>query len=465
MKNKYLLILASVLVFTSCEDALESRLSTSIPANEVVTDVESLNIVTLGTYSLLGDPDLFNRSLMLIPELLSDNAYINSFDNAGRYLDYDNYTVEANDGYASSMWDDFYRIIAQTSIIIREAGEVEYLPSRVEDANHHIGEAYALRAMSLLYLQEFFAQPYNFTADASHPGVLLPDFAVVGGERIVEPPRSTTEQVYTQIVNDLTTAIDLMSNQGGPKRLTLDAARSLLARTYLNMEMWEGARDMANEVIKNHDLVGTDAYVESFGMDSNPETIFTVANTLTDNSGSNSIGYFYLGYEDAFATEDFINSLDENDVRRGLYPFSEEYGNYMIEKFPRFSDQDDNIQVIRLSELYLIKAEAHARLNETGEAQDALDEVRQRANPTAAETTATGDELIEAILEERRKELAFEGRRLFDLTRTGTTFTKFRQDAEDLIIDAPANKTILPIPLSEINRNPNITPADQNAGY
>lgn len=467
MKNKLTIFLLSLVVLTSCDDTLDNRLSTSIEADAVVTDVESLNIVTRGTYSLLADPDLINRSLLLIPELLSDNAYINSFDNAGRYLDYDNYTVASNDTYASSTWDDLYRIVAQTSVIIREANDVEFLPSETDEANHYIGEAYTLRALAFLYLQQFFAQPYNYTSDASHPGVPLPDFSVIGGVEIIEPGRSTTAEVYSQIVSDLSMAVDLLGDQGSPYRVTLNAAKGLLARTHLHMENWEGARDMATEVIEsgNYDLVDREQYVESWAQDATSETIFTVVNNLTDNSGSNSIGYFYLGYEDAFATEDLISTFDEGDVRRELYPYSEEYEEYMIIKYPRFENQDDNIQLVRLSEMYLIKAEAHARLNETAEAQEAIDAIRQRANPDAETTSTTGDALIEDILEERRRELAFEGFRLHDLTRTGTTFTKYRQDDEDLVIDAPADQTILPIPLNEINRNPNINQEDQNPGY
>lgn len=467
MKINIFIGLLFLFIFTSCDDTLESRLSTSIESDAVVTDLESLNIVVLGTYSLLADEDLVNRTLLLIPELLSDNAYINSFDNAGRYLDYDNYTVSANDQYASATWDELYTIVAQTSIIIRQAQKVEFTDNNIDEAEHYIGEAYALRALAFAYLQKFYAQPYNFTPDALHPGVPIPDFELVGGIEIIEPERSTTAEVYSQIVADLNSAINLLNQEGGPYRITLNAAKALLARTYLNMGDWRAAADLADEVIdsQQYSLVGTDVYIESWAMDSSSEIIFAVVNTLTDNSGSNSIGYFYLGYEDAFATEDFISTFTENDIRLNLYPYNEEYEEFMIAKFPNFEDQNDNIPLIRLSEVYLIKAEALARLGETTAAQQALDAVRLRANPLAELTTLTGSGLLDAILLERRKELAFEGFRLFDLARTGTTFTKYRQDAENIEITAPGNETILPIPISEINRNPNINQEDQNEGY
>lgn len=465
MRNKLVIFLLSFLSFTSCEDTLNSRLSASVEEDELITDLESLDIATIGTYSIYQDEDLFGRTLLLLPALLSDNAYMNVFDNTGRYLDYDVYGQTEYDGYASSTWDDLYSVVAQTSVILRQAEQVDF--SEEDKANHYLGESHALRALAFLYLQQFYAQPYNFTADASHSGVPIPDFELVGGVEIIAPARNTTAQVYSQIVNDLTSAISLLDEkENGPERITIGAAKALLARTYLNMENWDGAGDMADEVIhsQNYRLVENDNYVDSWSLDSNSETIFTVVNTLTDNPGSGSISYFYLNYVDAFASEDLVSIYHENDIRKELYPYSESDENYLITKFPKFVNSDDNIQVIRLSEMYLIKSEAHARLGETKQAQDALDAIRLRAHPQASPTSLTGNELLEAIMEERRKELAFEGFRLFDLTRTGTTFTKFRQDGSSEI-DAPENKTILPIPISEINRNANLNREDQNPGY
>lgn len=142
----------------------------------------------------------------------------------------------------------------------------------------------------------------------------------------------------------------------------------------------------------------------------------------------------------------------------------------LIQKFPRNDTQDDNVHVLRLSEMYLIKAEAHAQLNEDTDAQQALDVIIHRAleipvpPDTLPVSTETGQALQDKILLERRKELAFEGFRLFDLTRHGITFNKYRQDGDPIEINAPANRTILPVPIDEINVNPNIA-NQQNPGY
>ncbi|GAA4271679.1 RagB/SusD family nutrient uptake outer membrane protein [Aquimarina gracilis] len=466
MKNKIMYILWSVtFILSSCDDTLEQQFSDNVEVSDAIVDLNSLNLAVNGSYSLFADTDLYNRTLMLLPEILSDNAFIDAFDNTGRYLDFDSYTVNDNNRFITPTWEDLTRIIASTSIIIRNAEALSFPESEQEDAEQYIGEMYALRALAFHNLQLLFAQPYNFTADASHLGVPIPDFETLGdGGTIQEPGRSTTAQVYEQIESDLLSAIDLMRSESSPNRMDVHAARALLARVYLHMENWTGARDNATKVIDDsgNSLLENQEYSASWALDSNRETLFTLVNNETDNSGTNSIGYFYLTYEDAFATEDFVNTLSDSDVRKELYPRDGDVN--LVRKFPRVQVQDDNIQVLRLSEMYLIKAEAHAQLTEDVQAQDALDAIRLRADPGATASTETGQALIDKIILERRKELAYEGFRLYDLTRYGITFNKFQQDGDPIPISAPENLTIMPIPIDEINVNPNIA-NQQNPGY
>ncbi len=471
MKNKIIYILFIAFVLSSCDDTLEQQFSNNVEVSDAVVDLNSLNLAVNGSYSLFTDIDIYNRTLLLIPEILSDNAFIDAFDNTGRYLDFDLYTVNANNGDVDDTWDDLTRIIASTSIIIEKAKLLSFPESEQEDAEQYQGEAYALRALAFHNMQLLFAQPYNFSADASHFGVPIPDFTALGdGGTIQTPGRSTTAQVYEQIENDLLTAIDMLqdvnlrASESARKRMNLHAAKALLARVYIHMENWTGARNMANDVIENSgsELLENNEYMASWGLESNKETLLVFVNTAVDNSGSNSISHFYLNYEDAFATDDFIGTLGVTDIRKELYPRDGDVN--LVEKFPRNTVRDDKIQIIRLSEIYLIKAEAHAQLDEDTQARQTLDAIIQRADPNAIISTETGQALIDKIILERRKELAFEGFRLYDLTRYGRTFSKFLQDGDPFTISAPENRTIMPIPIDEINVNPNIA-NQQNLGY
>ncbi len=465
IKILILAVLASV-TFSSCDEALDTLLSTSIELDQTIVDVESLNVAVNGAYSRFATSSVYNQALIVIPALLSDNSSMDPLDNRGRFLEYDNYIVNQNDTRADALWNNLYRSVVQTSIIIREAAKLDVPESRSEDADQYIGEVHALRALAFLLLQQFYAQPYNFTPDNGHLGVPIPDFELVGVE-IISSARNTTAEVYAQIISDLEKAIPLMRTDDNAFRLDRTAAKALLARVHLYTENWSGAEAMATEVIDEFEgnLIEPGDYMASWNADKSNESIFTLSNTALDNSGNDAASFFFLADFEAFATPDFISTFIATDVRLGLYPFDSDHGHNLVAKYPNAGPGTDNIPVIRLSEIYLIKAEAHARMNQATDAQNALNEVVEIRDEASGGVTATGQALIDRILLERRKELAFEGGfRLYDLTRTATTFTKFRIGQENLTIEAPTNFTILPIPIDELNANPNIQ-EQQNPGY
>jgi len=131
-----------------------------------------------------------------------------------------------------------------------------------------------------------------------------------------------------------------------------------------------------------------------------------------------------------------------------------------MNKFPS-TKGEDNTPIIRLAEIYLIRAESRARNGSAG-AVDDLMAIRKRAWPDAPDVTATGDDLIEEIIKERRIELAFEGHRLWDLMRLKRDVVRTDCSAPICLISYPNERFILPIPAQEIDANPNMT---QNDGY
>ncbi len=459
--KKIISIFIVIVTFFGCNE-LDSRLSTSIDAEKAIVDIPTLKASVLGSYNSYQSSSLYNRDLLVIPELISENSFIDAFDNTGRFLDFDSFDVINTDGDVSDIWIALGRIISQTSYTIRKAREVSVKDDEVAEKNHLVGEAYALRALAYHTMQQYFCQPYNFTADASHLGAPLPDFDLLGGVEIVFPARSTTRAVYEQIITDLNQAASLMSGFTNPNvyRIGLNGVNALLARVYLSMENWEKADEFADKVIGNYSLMTNSEYVNSWNNDFSSESIFSIYNDDLDNSGTSTIYQLCLIYLDLFATPDFVSTFSNTDVRRNLYPMNNTLNVNTVNKFTsRFS----NIPVIRLSEMYLIKAEANANITgQEANAQSALFTIMQRADLNAIMPTETGQALKDRVLLERRKELAFEGFRLFDLTRNKKSFVKYRQDAASINITAPSEKTIMPIPAREVNANPNM---QQNPGY
>lgn len=468
MKFKGVWLLCLVMVLSGCsKDFLDLKNPQAVSLFETIDDYASLSAAANGAYVPFKSTNYYNRTFTLIPDLLGDNVFV-SRANGGRYLDQDNFAISSGDGYISGAWSSMYQVIVNATLTIQGGAKLEL----TQQVYQQLGEMFAIRALAYFDLVRFFSQPYSFTVDASHPGV--PIITEVRPE-IISPPRATVYEVYQQIIADLEQAVALMNvpiNQG---KFTPTAARALLAKVYLYMEDWENAEKYASEAIAGpFSLLSRTAYVGSWNNTFSSESLFEVVNLSTDNSGVNSLGYFYeqAGYGEGLATEDLYNQYKPNDIRRSLIQVGERKSSnvvfespaYFVKKYPRLTY--DNIKVLRLSEVYLIRAEARAELGKTDASKTALAQadlntIAQRADPNEPAVTVTGDDLVERILLERRKELAFEGNRFFDLTRRKKD-VKHIQSQGVKIITYPNNKLIMPIPLREMNYNKNMK---QNPGW
>ena len=330
-------------------------------------------------------------------------------------------------------------------------------------------------------LLRLFAAPYNSTTDGSHIGVPVLAKSGTSKEDVVNPKRNSVKEGYTLIVEDLKKAFGLMatspvgfssSNKG---HISHYAAKSLLSRVYLYMGDWVNAEIMATDVISSnkYTLLTNANYVSgstNFRTQNNSETIFEILYNTTSNLSSNSLVAFLSqtgSYGDALATDDLYNIYSATDVRRGFMTKGSRSGGEnpanLITKYNNITTYEEGVKVIRLSEVYLIRAEARAKqVNKDALATEDLDFVAKRADASKATTSASGAALQTLILEENRKEFAFEGHRLFDLTRNKLAFTKFRTGGVTISIPNASLKTVLPIPLAEMNANINMV---QNEGY
>ncbi len=459
MKTRYIFIIWMIFALSACtKDAfLDKKPYDKIITDNVFTDYSTFENAVNGVYNIFQSPYYYGSYFVLLPDLMSDNVKNNNYY---LFTDIDKYETKPDNRMVRKVWDEMSANIAQTSILIRKAKGFDFGGDQ-DKANDLIGQLYVARGLTYFDLQRMFAQPYNFSSDASHLGVPLVDEQQVGIE-IVNPARSTTAEVYAKILEDINKGISLMGNDApSPYYLNKYSAKALLARIYLYMGNWSEANKLAGEVINSglYSLIPNADYVASWSKDHTTESIFSIVNTYTDNSGYSSLPYYY-GRPRLLATNDLYNSLDSNDVRKALIV------NNKVLKYPAYSTKDNNNAIIRLSEVYLIKAEALAHMGGTAnenEARDLVNAIRLRANPNAAPYTESGDDLIKVILKEKRKELMFEGHRLFDLTRNKEDFIKYSTPSGTPIpIVYPNDLTIFPIPLTEMDANPNMV---QNPGY
>jgi len=457
MKNIYVLLLSSILTLWSC-NILDKDPYNAVLTENLIVDFQSLKDATNGVYNIFQNTNYYNSYFPILPDLMSDNVQALWVV----FQDIDRYQTISTDIYAKRVWDEISKAIAQTSIVIRKAENFDFGANQ-QEATKLIGQLYVARALAYFDMQRLFAQPYNFTSDASHLGITLIDEGLVGIE-LINPARARTSEVYAKILSDIQKGISIIGDDtSSVYYLNKNSAKALLARVYLYMENWSEANKIASEVIAGkYSLVSNADYIASWTRDNTSESIFSIVNNATDNSGNASIIEYYR-FPRFKASNNLYNGMDNNDVRKNLIVATTKN----VLKYPTTGTvRDNNISIIRLSEMYLIKAESLSEMNMDNEARIAINTILLRSNPSATPFTESGNALKDIIQEERRKELMFEGHRLFDLTRKKKSFNSFSGAAGNIInVTYPNNKTILPIPQSEIDANINISNSQQNPGY
>lgn len=446
-----------------CADlALEPQASVSNDA--YFQSMGDFRAAIIGVYSELTGSSYYGRSLHLMSDVMGRDVKQNS--SANRYQEFSDFEGLPRSGhnYEQGLWASGWQAINMLNMIIN--ADFEPPATLRTEYEQIIGEAHALRGLAYFDMVKMYAQHYTFTPDASHPGVPL----VLESDVTNLPGRESVATIYGQIVSDLQQGIDLMTQvRGGPYMMSADAARALLSRVYLYMENYAGVVEMADAVIEEgpYSLVTGEAYVNQFVTGGSPEAIFELQYTATDNPGSDCLGCMYTatGYGDYLPAGDLLNLIPDGDIREQMFVEDPNltgiYASMRVNKWPT-PTQTDNVPVIRLSEVYLNRAEANAHLGNEPEARADLDLIRQRGLASAPPVTASGQELIDEILIERRIELGYEGHSIHDLMRNKQDIVREDATGDVDFMAYPCQYCILPIPEHEMQANPNI---QQNPGY
>jgi hypothetical protein len=468
MKKIILLLVAgAMLTFSSCKkDFLDLSPYDQVPQDEAITDEAGMVAAVNGLYSQLRNPSLYGRSLPLIGDLQADNAFI-STTNSNRYLPEFNYTYISTSAFITGTWGEAYKAILRANNIIG---------SSVSSTNSAqlIGEALTVRALMYFNLVNWFAKPY--TVDPNADGVPL----ILNYDPLHKPSRATVAEVYTQIENDLATAFTQMTNTSkNSSFVTKYVAKALQARVALFKGDWANAKTYALDVVNNGGYtLTTAANLVNYWRNPAPvstkvETIFEITSDAVNNNGSNSLSYFFdqAGYGDAIGADDFYNKFAATDVRRDLFITGTRASQQVriVNKYPNTNsatDKDDT-KVIRYAEVLLILAEAYNRTSDDVNARTYVNMISKGRDPSFAGYSSSGTALLNDIIFERRKELAFEGMRYLDLQRLNLDVVRVNINnnyvgVTPTLIPAGHFRRIYPIPQAERDANTNIS---QNTGY
>jgi len=441
------------------------------------------------------DPrDRYVRHLNQLCEFPSDDVMIvkSTTDNLWYSFNMQHIPGQLNTTY---FWFIGYKIILNANNIIEAVTLNEGTTAK---ARHLLGEAYYYRAMVHFDLARLFSTPPSHGLDK--PGIIIR----TGTSEEDNKARATVGETYDQIIADLRMAAGLMTTRESNMSEAIKygsrwSALALLSRAFLYMEEWDSAAYYSSKVIDEgpFTLESRDNYVNSFwNATQSSEAIFIFYFTPEEVHGEASIGSMYNagprggeGWGEVFPSKPFRELLAtyRHDVRNGLidtifrddgvtiknYP-NTQYQTFYINKF---SNQDGIVplnspQYIRLSEIYLNRAEAYAHMGgHDAQALDDVNRIRQRAGLSGDELVTTGnlashgyENVFEAVLGERRLEMCFEGLRRDDLLRNKIDLDRSFPSAQNPdettdILPWNAPRQIYFIPQAEIINN---TACEQN---
>jgi hypothetical protein len=449
MKAKQHLIFLYLLpvVLGSCKKFLDISPRDAVSDQVAIIDKASAETAVRGMYRALAADNYYGSAFQSIGYLSGDNIqWTGSQSIVQQFISHD---VRAENATIASVWAAIYATINAANNVIAKVPVVTD-PNLPQSAKNQLtGEAYFVRALAYFDLARTWG------------GVQLtlsPTVSSTGKNGI---RRSSLEQTYAQVLSDLNAADTLLPLPAvqNPYRANRETVWALRARYHLYRKEWALAEADATQVLndtRNYSLLKPYSAFFANNVVGTRESVFELNYSATYTNGHRNYwqppangGTRQWAPNDAFVA--LVNDPKTGGNRNALVARTAQglwYGNLYYR-----SPATDPAYVIRIAELYLIRAEARAQLQNLDGARSDLNAVRDRAGVPAS-TAATQAELLLAIENERRIEFAFEPHRWFDLVRTGR--------AAAVLGLTDASKYVLPIPVNELNVDPSL---EQNPGY
>lgn len=484
--------------FTACKKDLVIEPRQSIRTENALTSRENIDAAITGIYSRLKSLRVYGRDLIAVSEALADNAGA-----TGRSGRLQNENANVNGAHFVS-WQQSYFAIAEINLALEAIPQLNVLPVvTAAERNRWVGQLYFLRALFYHDLMRVFAYEPNMGVPGQDRGgvpIMLKTPKTIADAVATLPARATATAVYAQIYKDLDSAVTNLTNPlpFSPYTATRIGAQGLYARVALYRQDYAVAKTMADNVINT--LSQTDvkfdnatSYIAGWSGQRHSESLFEIRfqNQAENNGVNESLQTSYTsiltrgnnlvvgGFGDLVTNATFRGLLGisgtaasitgrTDDVRNLLYEVGSSARGPAAVECTKFIGKNgfpnlDNIPLIRVPEIYMIRAEAMCTLGSpVFDLTAALNDVRllkqnRYSNYVVSQqafdaTLITQPLLFAEMLRQRRIEFGFEGHRWFDLKRLGLStkpaYTDFR---------------ILPsIPVREVDNNPNLV---QNFNY
>lgn len=497
--KKFIYSVAALLVgmtFTSCEDFLDKTPFDRVDPQTNVTDEVAVALAN-ACYIPLRSSNLYNQRIWSL-DIVAGNSNVGAGggDDGIETIQCANFTTLSDNAMALYMWRSPWIGIAQCNNLLdalkKENSVSEEIAARSE------GEALFLRAHYYYLLARLYGgvplrlEPYD------------PD-------KSSAIARASLDETYQQIIEDCSRAAQLLPekadyNSHEVGRACKDAALYMLADIYLtlapsNPALYQNVVDICDEITAMGYNLASCAYADNFNcpVRNGAESIFEIqysgstesdfwgntpyASWLSTFMGPRGSNMVAGGWGWNQPTQEFIDQYEEGDLRKPIsvfydgcpdwegMPYRTSYSNtgYNVRKFlvskeisPETNTSPANFIVYRYAGVLLMQAEALNELGMTSSAAAPVNEVRKRAGLSPLSTSLSKEKMREAIIHERRMELAFEGHRWFDMIRidNGQYAINFLHSIGKTNVNK--DRLLFPIPQTEMDANPLMT---QNPGY
>lgn len=478
MKNiKYIVLLSVIFSLPGCSGFLEKAPKLSQSTEITLSDYTGLNKAVAGAYSPLQSTSWYGASFILDAEMRSGNGRREADGKfqSNRYVGA--YTWNYSADNTSGLWSFAYYVISAANNVLNNLEGKTGKDVSQQDLDNLKAEALFLRALSHFDLVLIFAQPYTYKPESLGVPVVLKT------DPEGKPARNTVAQVYDQVVQDLLEAEKVIDPAYARKDIvdskasaSLYAIQALLSRVYLYMGKWQEAANYATKVINSPKfaLWTANEYPNVWGKnvaDATGEVIFEIYGKKTNGYYGSWEDISYMtspeGYADCGVSKDVTGLFEAKDVRGTLFRTDKENesgGLLWTKKYLGKGDgtpDANNIIVLRLSEMYLNRAEAIMNGAVIPGGVTAVGDINAiRSKRGLDPVSSVGREAIEL---ERRLELVYEGHYFFDLARWNKPVVRVDfTNTKNKNVDFPSDIWALPIAQREIDVNENL---QQNPGY
>jgi starch-binding outer membrane protein, SusD/RagB family len=444
---QFMIVLWGILFLTAgCESFLELEPKEVLPSERALTSPAKVEQVMANMYSQLADNRLFGQNLHQFGELMADNVDITQGS-----LGSDPYVLRSTIIFTQGnrdVWSEAYQAIRVANNVIDAIDKGIVVGSTPTLNNQWKGECLTIRALMHFELVRLFGHPYPSSPSTSL-GVVIRTEALTAEAAVQAKARATVQETYTQVISDLNAAIPLLpTTNNNRSRITSWAARAILSRVYFNQNNFASALTQADAVLtglgEGTNAADDTAYFRNSGLVAPKGGVVW---QLLFQGAPGIAGQTRPGTNLSFATGpgsfgQVVSALINDSRNSSQYLVTDSTRPFSRKWAPQAAF---NMPMIRIHELFLIRAEAAQQTGQTPLAQASLDSVRRQyySGPLPMPATSlTGTALLDEIRTQRRIEMVFEhSDRYHELRRTQQAVRGFPYNDRRLLLAIPDNET------------------------